>query len=243
MKILLTGSTGYIGKRLLTVLLDQGHEVVCCVRDAKRFNPSVATNAYLNELTDKANDIYRPIFRTIDTKNKIYRFKKRKTYTIQFKEATFKIDLTTVKSSKQKSNGSLLAVKNFVEAELAEQEETYEYEIEFDLNGKDHTVLVDFIEEIYIPSFIHTSIHPSYTVLSTQHNVLDAYKNVIARLYKERLHKKINIVDDAIKYIQAGEDESLKIRLDTTYTGNYNFFNLIKNKKESELIRLKQDYI
>ena len=41
MKILLTGSTGYIGKRLLTVLLDQGHEVVCCVRDAKRFNPSV----------------------------------------------------------------------------------------------------------------------------------------------------------------------------------------------------------
>jgi uncharacterized protein YbjT (DUF2867 family) len=37
MKILLTGATGYIGKRLLPVLLDQGHEVVCCVRDKKRF--------------------------------------------------------------------------------------------------------------------------------------------------------------------------------------------------------------
>lgn len=37
MKILLTGATGYIGKRLLPVLLDQGHEVVCCVRDRKRF--------------------------------------------------------------------------------------------------------------------------------------------------------------------------------------------------------------
>ena len=37
MKILLTGATGYIGKRLLPVLLDQGHEVVCCVRDRNRF--------------------------------------------------------------------------------------------------------------------------------------------------------------------------------------------------------------
>ncbi|MDP3916311.1 MAG: SDR family oxidoreductase [Bacteroidota bacterium] len=37
MKILLTGATGYIGKRLLPVLLELGHEVVCCVRDKKRF--------------------------------------------------------------------------------------------------------------------------------------------------------------------------------------------------------------
>ena len=39
MKILLTGSTGYIGKRLLPVLVESGHEVVCCARDPKRFNP------------------------------------------------------------------------------------------------------------------------------------------------------------------------------------------------------------
>lgn len=37
MKILLTGATGYIGKRLLPVLLGEGHEVVCCVRDRERF--------------------------------------------------------------------------------------------------------------------------------------------------------------------------------------------------------------
>ncbi|KUJ62727.1 epimerase [Flavobacteriaceae bacterium CRH] len=37
MKILLTGATGYIGKRLLPLLLDQGHEVICCVRDQNRF--------------------------------------------------------------------------------------------------------------------------------------------------------------------------------------------------------------
>lgn len=36
MKILLTGTTGYIGKRLLPILLKEGHEVICCVRDKKR---------------------------------------------------------------------------------------------------------------------------------------------------------------------------------------------------------------
>lgn len=41
MKILLTGATGYIGKRLLPMLLKDGHEVVCCVRDKSRFNYSV----------------------------------------------------------------------------------------------------------------------------------------------------------------------------------------------------------
>lgn len=39
MKILLTGATGYIGKRLLPVLVEKGYQVVCCVRDPNRFNP------------------------------------------------------------------------------------------------------------------------------------------------------------------------------------------------------------
>ena len=38
MKILLTGVTGYIAQRLLPVLLENGHEVICCVRDKNRFN-------------------------------------------------------------------------------------------------------------------------------------------------------------------------------------------------------------
>ena len=40
MKILLTGATGYIAQRLLPVLLQEGHEVLCCVRDKNRFNKS-----------------------------------------------------------------------------------------------------------------------------------------------------------------------------------------------------------
>ena len=37
MKILLTGATGYIGKRLLPILVAQGNEITCCVRDKNRF--------------------------------------------------------------------------------------------------------------------------------------------------------------------------------------------------------------
>ena len=37
MKILLTGATGDIGKRLLPLLIGQGHHVICCVRDKNRF--------------------------------------------------------------------------------------------------------------------------------------------------------------------------------------------------------------
>lgn len=37
MKILLTGANGYIGTRLLPVLLEAKHEVVCMVRDPRRF--------------------------------------------------------------------------------------------------------------------------------------------------------------------------------------------------------------
>ncbi|MFT7157731.1 MAG: hypothetical protein ACI8Q1_002754 [Parvicella sp.] len=38
MRILLTGASGYIGKRLLPVLVANGHQVICSVRDVKRFN-------------------------------------------------------------------------------------------------------------------------------------------------------------------------------------------------------------
>jgi len=38
MRILITGGTGYIAQRLIPVLLNKGHEVICCVRDIARFN-------------------------------------------------------------------------------------------------------------------------------------------------------------------------------------------------------------
>ena len=40
MKILLTGANGYIGKRLLQDLYQQGHYIICCVRDSRRIDIS-----------------------------------------------------------------------------------------------------------------------------------------------------------------------------------------------------------
>ena len=51
MKILLTGITGYIGKRLLPALLAEGHEVVCCTRDKKRFNAARYNSPRLKVIT------------------------------------------------------------------------------------------------------------------------------------------------------------------------------------------------
>ena len=52
MKILLTGATGYVGKRILPLLVNNGHHVVCCVRDKSRFNPpkSLSKNISIIEI-------------------------------------------------------------------------------------------------------------------------------------------------------------------------------------------------
>ena len=52
MKILVTGANGYIGKRLIPVLVDSGYEVVCCVRDKKRLTmePSLIEKVDVREV-------------------------------------------------------------------------------------------------------------------------------------------------------------------------------------------------
>ncbi len=54
---MLTGATGYIGKRLLPVLVEQGFEVVCSVRDKNKFHPEKhirdQVDVIENDLTQK----------------------------------------------------------------------------------------------------------------------------------------------------------------------------------------------
>ncbi len=57
MNILLTGATGYIGSRLLTTLLDQGHHVTCCVRNINKFQRPLNHKGQLDIIEiDFAND-------------------------------------------------------------------------------------------------------------------------------------------------------------------------------------------
>ncbi len=50
MKILLTGANGYIGMRLLPMLLEMGHEVICTVRDSERLSIDNETRAKVSVL-------------------------------------------------------------------------------------------------------------------------------------------------------------------------------------------------
>jgi uncharacterized protein YbjT (DUF2867 family) len=58
MKVLLTGSTGYIGKRLLTNLSENGHEVTCFVRSLGRMIIPDQSNA---SVTGYEIDLLKPI--------------------------------------------------------------------------------------------------------------------------------------------------------------------------------------
>lgn len=51
-KILLTGATGYIGKRMIDVIVAQGYKVICCCRDAHRFYTSIETNLEFIEVIE-----------------------------------------------------------------------------------------------------------------------------------------------------------------------------------------------
>lgn len=51
MKILLAGANGYIGTRLIPILLQKGHDVVCLVRDKRRFHENSDYSEHVTLLT------------------------------------------------------------------------------------------------------------------------------------------------------------------------------------------------
>lgn len=51
-KILLTGATGYIGKRMISVIASQGYKVVCCCRDINRFTANTDMDDQLVEVIE-----------------------------------------------------------------------------------------------------------------------------------------------------------------------------------------------
>ena len=68
MKILLTGSTGYIGRRLLPVLVGAGHHVICLVRDQRRFDWEDFSEDFLKQVTIIEVDLSDPsTFKSVPT--------------------------------------------------------------------------------------------------------------------------------------------------------------------------------
>lgn len=60
LNILLTGSTGYIGRRLLPILLEQGHQIICLVRDKRRFDLEDFTEEHQQQITLLEADLLQP---------------------------------------------------------------------------------------------------------------------------------------------------------------------------------------
>lgn len=51
-KILLTGATGYIGKRMISVIAAQGYKVICCCRDKARFSKPSGIDASMIDVIE-----------------------------------------------------------------------------------------------------------------------------------------------------------------------------------------------
>ncbi len=51
MKVLLAGANGYIGTRLIPILLEKGHDIVCLVRDKRRFHENSDYSTHVTLLT------------------------------------------------------------------------------------------------------------------------------------------------------------------------------------------------
>ncbi len=106
MKILLTGATGYIGKRLLPLLVENGHHVVCCVRDPNRFNPVESIKPFVDiikvdfldatSLSAIPKDIDAAYYLIHSMSNSNEYDKLEETSAINFKECLAKTDIRQV---------------------------------------------------------------------------------------------------------------------------------------------------
>jgi len=202
----------------------------------REFVVSSIANQYLLNLKEQATEAYKKL--RVENAYKFFRFKKRTSYKIMYKEVEFRIDLTAVKSSKMGYSNKPLAFRNFIDAEVAEQPESYEYEIEFNLKDKSNEILVDFINNIFIPSFTHSNIHPSYTLSVTQEKVLHHYKKIVIEMLKNRLTSKIEKIEKAIQFNTQDDKEEIN----SQYPNKYDYFHLVKNKSLQELRKLIENY-
>src|SRR5665647_1369687 len=105
MRILLTGANGYIGMRLLPVLVEAGHEVTCVVRDVKRFQP--------------AADVMKKIsiieFDFLHPENAVYNFNNRKFDVAYYLIHSLGDTYTTLKEYEIRSAGCFILVATLTE--------------------------------------------------------------------------------------------------------------------------------
>jgi len=144
MRILLTGANGYIGMRLLPVLVEAGHEVTCVVRDRNRFKPSA-------DLLNKINIIE---FDFLQPENAVQNFNKK-----QFDVAYYLIHSlgdtsTTLKEYEIRSAGCFVLVATLTQVKQI----VYLSGISNEKNLSKHLLARKVVKDVFIRSGIAYTI-------------------------------------------------------------------------------------
>ena len=217
-----------------------------------------ATNVYTNYRKHNFNLLY-----------KTYRLKERCSYKIIYKNRVIWIDLTKVKSSKKDNKGFSIPVQNFIDSDIASQNPSYEYEIEFnfakksveeELEEESETSIIEqvnsfyenvinfVINDIYIPSIEFSSVYPTFTPFHVQNDIKSLYNKTVLKMLLKRIDYKLSIIKRLEKYNSYKSDltkEGAKQFIDEADIEfkdlPYSFFELIKYKSKHDIRSLDDE--
>ncbi len=144
MRILLTGANGYIGMRLLPVLVEAGHEVTCVVRDKNRFKPS-------QDLLDKINIIE---FDFLHPENAVQHFNKKQFDVSYYLIHSLGDTSTTLKEYEIRSAGCFVLVASLTQVKQI----VYLSGISNEKNLSKHLLARKVVKDVFIRSGIAYTI-------------------------------------------------------------------------------------
>lgn len=144
MRILLTGANGYIGMRLLPVLVEAGHEVTCVVRDLNRFKPSPDL---LNKINIVEFDFLKP-------ENALQHFNKKTFDVAYYLIHSLGDTYTTLKEYEIRSAGCFVLVASLTQVKQI----VYLSGISNEKNLSKHLLARKEVEEVFVRSGIAYTI-------------------------------------------------------------------------------------
>ncbi len=144
MRILLTGANGYIGMRLLPVLVEAGHEVTCVVRDHNRFRPAA----------DLLNKIEIIEFDFLQPENALHHFGKREFDVAYYLIHSLGDTSTTLKEHELRSAGCFVLVATLTQVKQI----VYLSGISNEANLSKHLLARKVVKEVIINSGIPYTI-------------------------------------------------------------------------------------
>lgn len=200
----------------------------------------VINNTNIINHQEKANFIYQK-YKSLNEVWKSYRLKERYSFTI---DSNIRVDLTKVKTSKKDIDYNykynIIPVRKFIDSEIAEQSETYEFEIEFIKleNIPDKNVFIEKISKaINFVKHIYSIINErdGYTYFNIEKDVLTLYKECVKKIMLQRIDTKISICNDCIQL----KNNTNLTQLHKKYENSkYPYFNII-SKDSIHSIKLK----